>query len=70
LTWTAQIPAGTTVGFLILALSYTSTGGYKVMKLDADDNEVVDDANGSNGGAGDDAPADGGADKPAPAGEV
>ncbi len=33
LTWTSQIPAGMSIGFLILAIYYKSIGGYKVLDV-------------------------------------
>ena len=52
LTWTSQIPAGMAVGFLILVLFYKSVGGYKVLKLTADGDVVVDDGHASHTGEG------------------
>lgn len=64
LTWTAQIPMGMGIGFLILALYYKSAGGYKVLKLDDSGNVVEDDGHhgGDAGAASEDA---GGAPEPA-----
>ena len=39
LTLTAMVPGAMVIGFLILAIYYKSIGGYKVIRLDENDNE-------------------------------
>ncbi len=58
LTWTSQIPAGMTIGFLILAIYYKSIGGYKVLDVHGN---PVEHGHGGGGDAAAEETADAGA---------